>query len=460
MNVEIFLRSRLLFHCAGVLLLLCGAEVGAASGAEISPAVAQPLSSPPEVAEPVRYSEAWVHKTLSDWHSRYPKLTRLVSIGRSHEGRPLWALAIGKNIRRRDSRPTILLNGAHHGVETFSIDLALDAAEVLLLRSGEQPTPTLRPDAVLDRKVRRWLKDLVVWCVPVVNPDGVWTSLHGFQRSGRKNGRDNNENGKPDRGDGVDLNRNYPFRWGFLADKGSSPLPDSAYFRGPAAGSEPETQAMMRLADSEHFAASLSFHTGNVTVLAPYTIDNVTSPSQNEAWIVAEELTVGLPRHPQGKDITVRRNIYPVDGTDQDYLRAQYGTLALLVEGARRDPTQAEARRQVTLAMRPIWTRLFDRYLDGPSVFGSVRDGKGHPVTAELRIVEQTLNEQERWLTRCRDGHYDRFLPGPGQYTVQVSVPGLPPLTRQITVGKERLRLDFIVEGVVSSGRCPPEPPG
>lgn len=460
MNVEIFLRSRLLFHCAGVLLLLCGAEVGAASGAEISPAVAQPLSSPPEVAEPVRYSEEWVHKTLSDWHSRYPKLTRLVSIGRSHEGRPLWALAIGKNIRRRDSRPTILLNGAHHGVETFSIDLALDAAEVLLLRSGEQPTPTLRPDAVLDRKVRRWLKDLVVWCVPVVNPDGVWTSLHGFQRSGRKNGRDNNENGKPDRGDGVDLNRNYPFRWGFLADKGSSPLPDSAYFRGPAAGSEPETQAMMRLADSEHFAASLSFHTGNVTVLAPYTIDNVTSPSPNEAWIVAEELTVGLPRHPQGKDITVRRNIYPVDGTDQDYLRAQYGTLALLVEGARRDPTQAEARRQVTLAMRPIWTRLFDRYLDGPSVFGSVRDGKGHPVTAELRIVEQTLNEQERWLTRCRDGHYDRFLPGPGQYTVQVSVPGLPPLTRQITVGKERLRLDFIVEGVVSSGRCPPEPPG
>lgn len=460
MNVEIFLRSRLLFHCAGVLLLLCGAEVGAASGAEISPAVAQPLSSPPEVAEPVRYSEEWVHKTLSDWHSRYPKLTRLVSIGRSHEGRPLWALAIGKNIRRRDSRPTILLNGAHHGVETFSIDLALDAAEVLLLRSGEQPTPTLRPDAVLDRKVRRWLKDLVVWCVPVVNPDGVWTSLHGFQRSGRKNGRDNNENGKPDRGDGVDLNRNYPFRWGFLADKGSSPLPDSAYFRGPAAGSEPETQAMMRLADSEHFAASLSFHTGNVTVLAPYTIDSVTSPSQNEAWIVAEELTVGLPRHPQGKDITVRRNIYPVDGTDQDYLRAQYGTLALLVEGARRDPTQAEARRQVTLAMRPIWTRLFDRYLDGPSVFGSVRDGKGHPVTAELRIVEQTLNEQERWLTRCHDGHYDRFLPGPGQYTVQVSVPGLPPLTRQITVGKERLRLDFIVEGVVSSGRCPPEPPG
>ena len=108
----------------------------------------------------------------------------------------------------------------------------------------------------------------------------------------------------------------------------------------------------------------------------------------------------------------------------------------------------------------PPGTRLLERYLDGPSVFGVVRDAKGRPVVAEVSIVEQQLQEQEHWLTRCRDGHYDRFLPGPGQYTVQVSVPGLPPLTRQITVGKERLRLDFIVEGVVSSGRCPPEPPG
>ncbi len=464
-NRNVILSSRLPYLRSGLLLLSLwvatnAAGAGVAVGAETSPAGPLSLSTPSEAVEPVRYSEEWVHKTLIDLHTRYPKLTRVVSLGRSHEGRPLWALAIGRNLRRHDGRPTILLNGAHHGVETFSIDLALDAAEVLLLRSGDQKTTALRPDPSLDRKVKRWLKELVVWCVPVVNPDGVWASLHGYLRTGRKNGRDNNGNGKPDRGDGVDLNRNYPFRWGFLADKGSSPLPESAYFRGPAAGSEPETQAMMRLADSEHFAASLSFHTGNVTVLAPYTIDNVVSPTPNEAWLVAEDLVAGLPRHPQGKDIIVRRNIYPVDGTDQDYLRAQFGTLALLVEGARRDPTQAEARHQVLMAMRPIWTRLLDRYLDGPSVYGVVRDSKGRPIVAEVRVVEQTMGEQERWLSRCRDGHYDRFLPGPGQYTVRISVPGLPPQEKQVTVGKERLRVDFTVEGEVSSGRCPQEPVG
>ena len=229
-NAYSFLRSRLRFMRSCLLLITLGgvAGVGVAAGAETSPMGPMPLPTTNEVEEPARYSEAWVHKTLTDLHSRYPKLTRVVSLGRSHEGRPVWALAMGRNLRRHDGRPAILLNGAHHGVETFSIDLALDAAEVLLLRSGEQTSATLRPDPALDRQVKRWLKELVVWCVPVVNPDGVWASLHGYLRTGRKNGRDNNRNGKPDRGDGVDLNRNYPFRWGFLADKGSSPLPDSA----------------------------------------------------------------------------------------------------------------------------------------------------------------------------------------------------------------------------------------
>lgn len=415
---------------------------------------ATPGSSDPgnNSPQPVRYSEAWVEETLSALQKRRPKLARLVSIGRSHEGRNLWALVIGRNVKPHDRRPAIWVNGAHHGVETFSIDLALDIAQVLLLRSGEGSVVGLRHDPVLDKSVQRWLKDLVIWCVPVVNPDGVWASMHGFPRTGRKNGRDNNGNHKPDRADGVDLNRNYPFRWGFLGEKGSSNQPDSAYFRGPSAGSEPETRAITQLAEREHFLASLSYHTGNVTLLAPYTIDHVTNPTPNEAWTVAEELVARLPRHPQGKDILVRRNIYSVDGTDQDYLRGQFGTLALLVEGAKKDPVEPKARQAVILAMRPVWTRLLDRYLDGPSVFGFVTDEKGRPVEAEVSVVEQTLAEQERWQNRCRDGRYDRFLAATGSYTLRVAVPGLPTVEKQISVGKQRLRVDFVVEKTPATG--------
>jgi protein MpaA len=56
-----------------------------------------------------------------------------------------------------------------------------------------------------------------LWLIPVVNPDGL-------ARHTRKNAR------------GVDLNRNYPYRWADL---------DGRYESGRRAGSEPETQALM-----------------------------------------------------------------------------------------------------------------------------------------------------------------------------------------------------------------------
>jgi hypothetical protein len=296
----------------------------------------------------------------------------------------------------------------------------------------------------------------------VVNPDGIWALQHGNPRSPRKNGRPGPPGPSPGpgtitRSDGVDLNRNYPFRWGFLAEKGSSSNPQSPYYRGPSAGSEPETQAMMRLADSEHFVASISYHTGNVTVLAPYTIDGVQSPTPNEAWTVAEQLVAGLPDHPQGRPWAVRKMIYPVDGTDQDFLRARFGTLALLVEGARKDTSNPDERHAIVLAARPLWVRLLDRYLDGPAVFGRVTDAAGNPAVAAISIDEIKTAEGETWTTRCRDGRFDRYLPAPGHYTVRAKVPGQPDVTREIDVPAGRLQVDLTVaQG--DAVRCPAAP--
>ncbi len=440
--------------------------MGAATARELH---AAPDSPPPAAADAeLRYGSAWVYKTLSDYHRHYPKLTRLVRLGKSHEGRPIWALAIGGDLGRSGAgRPSVLINGAHHGIEPLSIELALDVASVLLLRSGERRTD-LRPDKELDAKVLRWLAELVVYCVPVVNPDGIWALQHGNPRSPRKNGRSNPSPttataapGAITHNDGVDLNRNYPFKWGFLGEKGSSANPASAYYRGPSAGSEPETQAMMRLADSEHFVASISYHTGNVTVLAPYTIDGVKSPTPNEAWTVAEELVAGLPEHPQGKPWAVRKMIYPVDGTDQDFLRARFGTLALLIEGARKDTAVPEERRAIVLSARPLWMRLLDRFLDGPAVSGRVLDAAGNPVAAAVSIDEVKTAEDESWTTRCRDGRFDRYLPAAGRYTLRVKVAGQPDVTRAIEVASGRTQLDIAVAADENRGDpapCPPAP--
>jgi len=56
----------------------------------------------------------------------------------------------------------------------------------------------------------------------------------------------------------------------------------------------------------------------------------------NEAWLVAEHVARGS-RANQPRPLYVLRNLYPVDGTDQDYHRAAHGTVALLFEAAARN---------------------------------------------------------------------------------------------------------------------------
>ena len=249
----------------------------------------------------------------------------------------------------------------------------------------------------------------------------------------------------------MDLNRNYPYRWGSLGDKGSSPDPKSVYYRGPAAGSEPETQAMMALAIDQRPVGSISYHTGTVAILAPYTIAGAQNPEPNEAWVVAEAIAAKLPRHPQDRDFAVKKNLYPVDGTDQDWLRHELGTLALIVESARQSAKSSAERQAIIRVVRNTWMELCDRFLDGPSVSGTVRNAAGEPVAALIRIVEQTLNEGEIWSNRQRDGRFDRFLPGPGSYTLRAEIAGHPAATCTVDVSTGRAQIELIIPGAPSS---------
>lgn len=415
----------------------------------------------PSPGRPSQRSPVTVARVLAEYHQRFPGLTRIVELGLSHEGRPVQALVIGRNLGRPDPRPAVLLNGAHHGGEVLSIDVILDAIWVLLERS----TPgrrDLSSDPELDRKVQRYLDSFVIWCVPMVNPDGVWAVLNSAKRSDRKNGRDNNGNGRTDEADGVDLNRNYPFRWGTLGEKGSSSQRSSVYYRGPSAASEPEVQAMVRWAERERPVASVSYHTGTVALLAPYTIPGAADPQPNDAWEIGEWVASRMPPHPQDRTFKLRRNLYPVDGTDQDYLRQAHGTLALLIEAARKSPGSTEERKAIVRVVRRSWTLLLDRFLDGPAVLGTVHDAAGRPVPAEIRIDDPRYGEKEVWTARCRDGQFGRYLITPGTHRVRVLAPGRPAgdpgVVQTLEVGRGPKRLDITLPYSVAASPCPEEP--
>ena len=66
----------------------------------------------------------------------------------------------------------------------------------------------------------------------MANPDGYDYTFTEGQRLWRKNLRDNNGDGQIEPGDGVDLNRNFAYKWGY-DNEGSSPDPTSETYRGP-----------------------------------------------------------------------------------------------------------------------------------------------------------------------------------------------------------------------------------
>jgi len=363
---------------------------------------------------------AMLEALLRGYAKRFKQLASVVELGRSVQGRPILALRM-TGPQGSGPRPAVLLSGGHHGDELLSIEFALDAVQGILELAGT------------NQEVDEWLDGLDIWCVPMVNPDGVHAFLELSSYGGRKNGRDTNGDGRYEAGDGVDLNRNYPFRWHAFGEVGSRSQPRDEWYRGPTPASEPETRAMMQLAEREHFIASISYHTWDTVVLAPYTTDGVPNPQPNEAWHLAQTVAQAAPVQPNHRRFVVKRQIYPVDGVDQDWLRATHGTAALLIEGAYHNP-QGRLRRETVTATRATWQTLLRMVVQGPGISGTIRDATGGPVAAEVTVVEQSPRAGERWLARARDGHFDRLLVKPGAYTLRVAVPGHEPVQQQVDV--------------------------
>lgn len=188
---------------------------------------------------------------------------KIDTLGYSIRHRPIWGLQIGKHVTGPDTRPVVFFNALTHAREPGGMQTLFYFVNDILSRYGTDPYAT----ALLDH--RR------IYIVPLVNPDGyavneslyVATSSFGYWR---KNVRDNNNDGVFSMAnDGVDLNRNYGWQWGY-DDIGSSPDPTTETYRGTGPFTEPETQVQKTAIDNLKPVSGLSFHTYADLVLHPW----------------------------------------------------------------------------------------------------------------------------------------------------------------------------------------------
>ncbi len=108
--------------------------------------------------------------------ARYPAITRLASIGRSYEGRPIWALKISDNARVDEAEPEVLFESMAHSREPLALEMNLYLIRLLTQGYGS------------DAKIRSLVDSREIWIIPMLNPDGVMHDVSGGRlKSWRKN---------------------------------------------------------------------------------------------------------------------------------------------------------------------------------------------------------------------------------------------------------------------------------
>lgn len=222
----------------------------------------------------------------------YPNITHKISIGQSWENREIWAMKVSDNPSQNEDEPSVLFTGVHHAREPICTSICMDFINWLVNNYGtnDSATTIVNTDEV--------------WIVPVMNPDGyVFNETYNdpWGNGWRKNCRDNNNNGQMDPDyDGVDLNRNYGYMWGY-DNNGSSPNPSDETYRGPYAFSEPETQKIRALCDTFEFLYALNYHSYGNYLIVPWGYINhwVPSPDSGIYHVMAESMTtyIGIPNN-------------------------------------------------------------------------------------------------------------------------------------------------------------------
>jgi carboxypeptidase T len=243
-----------------------------------------------------------------------PEIVELHEIGRSVEGRPLWALRIGE---RRGSSRKVAVFGCHHAREWVAVEVPYRLAEHLVDNASADP-------------VRSWLQQGEVWVAPMVNPDGH-EHTRTRDRLWRKNRRRN-----ADGSIGVDPNRNYGYMWGTLDVATSSHVPSDETYVGPRAFSEPEVRAVRDLVARELVGGVLTYHSYSQLILYPwgYTADPVPDDADLLSMRGLAEEMQRLVKGVHGRTYVAQQasQLYPTAGDLTDWAYGEYDVPAFTVE--------------------------------------------------------------------------------------------------------------------------------
>jgi hypothetical protein len=249
----------------------------------------------------------------------HPDIVKVFSIGKSYQGRDIWAAKVSDNVNTDEAEPELMFDALHHAREHLTVEQALYLFHLLVDNYGT------------DSQITSIVNSREIWIVFAVNPDGFEYDLtcthssHPPFCAWRKNRQPNAGTTAV----GTDLNRNYDYAWGCCG--GSSSSPSSITYRGPRANSAPEVRAMEAFVRSrvvngvQQIKAHITFHTNGQLILWPYGHTYTDIPADmsrtDHAAIVA--FARGMAAR-NGYKAEQSSDLYITDGDQIDWMYGRY----------------------------------------------------------------------------------------------------------------------------------------
>lgn len=360
-----------------------------------------------------------IENYLTQIHNDYPYLTKLVSIGKSIEGRDIWAIKISDNANVDEfyEEPSVLFNSMHHAREVMTPEIGIDIIDYLVSHYQK------------DSKVTQWIDSTEIWVIPMFNVDGndkMWNEDAWW----RKNTRG---------GFGVDLNRNYPAGWDSC--NGSSGNRNSQTYRGEFAASEPETQAMMKFVENIRPVFDISYHAFSELVIYPFGCDGKRTQTKEVVETIGKQIGTLIDYEPG----TAWELLYSVDGGDIDWMYEYFQVIPYVIEVNSRwqgfHPDYKKWRNKTVERNRAGWQYLLDR-LAQSGVRGQLK--KSNKVASDFNISVHKIENKNKNFFQNYKGHKSgmfHLVLNPGKYELKFTN-GQEQKIVEVSINEELMHLD------------------
>ncbi len=389
---------------------------------------------------------------LANLQTQYPGLLRVQYIGESwgkiytQQGYSYYsnyqhdviAIMLSDNADVDEDEPAFYFMGAHHAREPISTEVCLDI--LIHFLEGYNTDP----------RITDMINSSEIWFVPIVNPDGHRIVLTQTDIWWRKNIRDNNGNHTFQNDtygyglDGVDLNRNYGYEWGYTGSTDDFQHPT---YHGLEAFSEPETMAIKDFLETRHFLGGISYHSYGELVLHPFGfISDLYAPDSMELSALGTQMANSIPSQVSGfYTPSGSWGLYPAAGSTDDWAYGNHGIFAYTIELATQFIPSASEIPIITQNNLEAAKLLIERK-NRATLSGHIVDAvSSEPVMATVYIAEIDDLRPVRapYKSNSAFGSYYRFLPV-GTYTVNYFAEGFVAEQRTVQIHGDSVTIENV----------------